>query len=49
MCHRLFDVVIIDEAAQATEPECWIALLKGKKMILVSGFARNRSIKSLYT
>ena len=23
-----FDVVIIDEAAQALEPACWIALLK---------------------
>jgi DNA polymerase alpha-associated DNA helicase A len=32
----MFDVVIIDEAGQATEPECWIALLKGTKAILVS-------------
>ncbi|PRQ71789.1 P-loop containing nucleoside triphosphate hydrolase protein [Rhodotorula toruloides] len=31
-----FDVVIIDEAAQATEPACWIPILKGKKLILVS-------------
>ncbi|GAA5969525.1 hypothetical protein JCM8115_000418 [Rhodotorula mucilaginosa] len=29
-----FDVVIIDEAAQATEPACWIPVLKGKKLIL---------------
>lgn len=29
-----FDVVIIDEAAQATEPECLIAAVKGKKLIL---------------
>ncbi|KAI7852360.1 P-loop containing nucleoside triphosphate hydrolase protein [Circinella umbellata] len=29
-----FDVVIIDEATQALEAECWIALLKGKKAIL---------------
>ncbi|GAA5909085.1 hypothetical protein JCM6882_001184 [Rhodosporidiobolus microsporus] len=29
-----FDVVIIDEAAQATEPACWIPLQKGKKLIL---------------
>ncbi|POY70018.1 hypothetical protein BMF94_6982 [Rhodotorula taiwanensis] len=29
-----FDVVIIDEAAQATEPACWIPILKGKKLIL---------------
>ncbi|GAA5795792.1 hypothetical protein HPULCUR_001154 [Helicostylum pulchrum] len=29
-----FDVVIIDEAGQATEPDCWIALLKAKKAIL---------------
>ncbi|GAA6014285.1 hypothetical protein JCM10207_005409 [Rhodosporidiobolus poonsookiae] len=29
-----FDVVIIDEAAQATEPSCWIAVARGKKLIL---------------
>ncbi|GAA5803183.1 hypothetical protein HPULCUR_008659 [Helicostylum pulchrum] len=29
-----FDVVIIDEAGQATEPDCWIALLKAKRAIL---------------
>lgn len=34
MMHREFDVVIIDEATQALEPECWIALLKAKKAIL---------------
>lgn len=33
---RKFDVVIIDEAAQATEPDCWIALMKGRKVIMVS-------------
>ncbi|KAJ1659233.1 hypothetical protein IWQ61_001656 [Dispira simplex] len=31
--HR-FDVVIIDEATQALEGECWIAALKGNKLIL---------------
>ncbi|GAA5795203.1 hypothetical protein HPULCUR_000557 [Helicostylum pulchrum] len=31
---KTFDVVIIDEAGQATEPDCWIALLKSKKIIL---------------
>ncbi len=30
----IFDVVIIDEASQALEPECWIAFLKAKKIIL---------------
>ncbi|KAI9493302.1 P-loop containing nucleoside triphosphate hydrolase protein [Zychaea mexicana] len=34
MLKREFDVVIIDEATQALEAECWIALLKGKKAIL---------------
>ncbi|KAI9319809.1 P-loop containing nucleoside triphosphate hydrolase protein [Dichotomocladium elegans] len=34
MMKREFDVVIIDEATQALEAECWIALLKGKKAIL---------------
>lgn len=36
MLKREFDVVIIDEATQALEAECWIALLKGKKAILAS-------------
>ena len=31
---KTFDLVIIDEAAQATEVACWIALLKGKKCVL---------------
>lgn len=29
-----FDIVLIDEASQALEPECWIALIKGKRAIL---------------
>ncbi|GAA5842966.1 hypothetical protein JCM5353_001026 [Sporobolomyces roseus] len=29
-----YDVVIIDEAAQATEPACWIPIMRGKKLIL---------------
>ncbi|KAF4672614.1 hypothetical protein FOL47_000302 [Perkinsus chesapeaki] len=31
---RLFDVVVIDEAAQAIEAACWIPLLMGKKAVL---------------
>eukprot|EP00775_Hariotina_reticulata_P006215 gene6215-6451_t len=31
---QVFDVVVIDEAAQAVEPACWSALLKGRKAIL---------------
>ncbi|RCH90379.1 hypothetical protein CU097_005726 [Rhizopus azygosporus] len=34
MMNREFDVVVIDEATQALEAECWIALLKAKKAIL---------------
>ncbi|KAG2210293.1 hypothetical protein INT47_003278 [Mucor saturninus] len=34
MLLRKFDVVIVDEAAQATEPDCWIAAKKGRKLIL---------------
>jgi ATP-dependent RNA/DNA helicase IGHMBP2 len=29
-----FDVVVIDEAAQAMEPACWIAMLKGRRVVL---------------
>lgn len=29
-----FDVVVIDEAAQALEAACWVALLRGKKAVL---------------
>lgn len=29
-----FDVVVIDEAAQALEPACWAALLKGRRAVL---------------
>lgn len=29
-----FDVVVIDEAAQALEPACWAALLRGRRAVL---------------
>ena len=32
--HERFDVVIIDEASQALEAQCWIPLLAAKKLIL---------------
>ncbi|KAJ3119493.1 hypothetical protein HK098_005394 [Nowakowskiella sp. JEL0407] len=32
--HEEFDVTLIDEATQSLEPECWIAILKSKKVIL---------------
>lgn len=32
--HEQFDVVIIDEASQALEAQCWIPLLSAKKVIL---------------
>lgn len=30
----MFDVVVIDEAAQAIEPSCWSALIRGKRCVL---------------
>jgi len=35
--NMVFDVVIIDEAAQALECSCWIPILKGRKLILAGG------------
>ena len=31
---RFFDVCVIDECAQATEPLCWIGLLRAPKGVL---------------
>ena len=31
---RRFDLVVIDEAAQATEPACWIPLSRGDRVVL---------------
>ncbi|KAI8920581.1 P-loop containing nucleoside triphosphate hydrolase protein [Entophlyctis helioformis] len=32
--NETFDTVLIDEATQALEAECWIAILKGKRLVL---------------
>ena len=32
--HEQFDVVIIDEASQALEAQCWVSLLSAKKVVL---------------
>ncbi|KAJ2371738.1 hypothetical protein IW150_004454 [Coemansia sp. RSA 2607] len=34
LASRRFDVVVVDEATQASEAECWIAALKAPKLIL---------------
>jgi superfamily I DNA and/or RNA helicase len=31
---RRYDLVVIDEAAQSTEPGCWIPLLRGQRVVL---------------
>jgi hypothetical protein len=31
---RRFDLVVIDEAAQSTEPGCWVPLLRGGRVVL---------------
>lgn len=31
---RQFDLVVIDEAAQATEPPCWIPILRSRRLVL---------------
>lgn len=31
---RTYDLVVIDEAAQATEPTCWIPLLRARRLVL---------------
>jgi superfamily I DNA and/or RNA helicase len=31
---RTFDLVVIDEACQSTEPGCWVPLLRGRRVVL---------------
>lgn len=44
---QVFDVVVIDEAAQALEPACWSALLKGRRAVLAGEHAQLRSYQSV--
>lgn len=42
-----FDVVVIDETAQALEASCWVALLRGKKAVLAGDpFQLSPTVKS---
>ncbi|KAL9108005.1 MAG: hypothetical protein Q9187_008353, partial [Circinaria calcarea] len=48
--HEEFDVVIIDEASQALEAQCWVALLSAKKAVLAGDHLQlPPTIKSLNT
>ena len=31
---RTFDLIVIDEACQSTEPGCWVPLLRGRRLVL---------------
>lgn len=31
---NIYDIVVIDEAAQALEPACWVPILKSKKLVM---------------
>lgn len=37
---QVFDVVVIDEAAQALEAACWSAMLKGRRVVLAGACLR---------
>ena len=53
---RVYDTVIIDEAAQALEPACWIPILKAKSIVLAGDHLQlpptvkstNKSTEGLY-
>jgi ATP-dependent RNA/DNA helicase IGHMBP2 len=32
--NRRFDLVVIDEACQSTEPACWVAIARGERLVL---------------
>lgn len=39
---QVFDVVVIDEAAQALEAACWSAMLKGRRVVLAGAFTQDQ-------
>ena len=48
--HEHFDVVIIDEASQALEAQCWVPLLSAKKVVLAGDHLQlPPTVKSLNT
>ena len=40
-----FDVVVIDEAAQALEASCWIPILKAEKLVLAGGTKNRKKLE----
>ena len=46
---RRFDLVVIDEACQITEPSCWIAIARAERVVLAGDHCQFRRLSSATT